>query len=401
MKPETRYIILGIMSGTSVDSVDVAACEITVHPGPAFHVKPIGLHDEPIPPRLRARIFEAFADGPGGVSLACSLNFEIGALFAEAAWNAMAKFDLRPKDVTAIASHGQTLYHVPPEVSHSMDAGSPAWRAASTLQVGEGAIIAERTGVDVICDFRTADMAAGGQGAPLVPFADFHLFRRLGQRIIVLNIGGIANVTVLPAADRLDEVTAFDTGPGNMIIDELTARLVPGRSFDEDGRIARSGNVDESILAEWLAHPYFQQAPPKSTGREIFGAQFVDTVLERQRGAAPADLIATATRFTAVSIARQCAEFVFPYGAVTEVLVAGGGAHNPVLVDWLSQELERVSEPRPPQVRLLDQAGFPAKARECVAFALLGAAYLHGIPGNVPSATGARRPRVLGKLLKG
>jgi anhydro-N-acetylmuramic acid kinase len=388
--------IIGMMSGTSVDSIDAALCDIDESPEGGLSVRLAAFHEHPVPPDLRARIFRLFEDGPGSLSLACSPNFEIGAAFAEAALALLEAAGAERASVTAIASHGQTAYHIPP---HMAGAGL----AASTLQIGEGAVIAERTGIPVVCGFRAADMAAGGNGAPLVPFADFHLFARPGEAVVVHNIGGISNCTVLPASGRIGDIIAFDTGPGNMVIDALVQRFHSDERFDRDGAHARRGRVDGALLAHWMEIPYIAMAPPKSTGRELFGVQFAERAVRGNPGVAPDDLIATATAFTARSIARNLADHVLSRGPVAELLLGGGGARNAYLVGLIAGELRDAAlaaGAQSPRVRLLDETGFPAKTRECVAFALLGHARLRGIPANVPAATGARHPALLGVVVE-
>jgi len=270
----------------------------------------------------------------------------------------------------------------------------------STLQIGEAAVIAERTRIPVVCDFRVADMAVGGNGAPLVPFADYHLFSRQGENVVTQNIGGIANCTFLPSNGKMGDIIAFDTGPGNMIIDALTSSLYPGETCDLDGQHARQGKVIETLLDEWMSLPYIAAPPPKTTGRELFGKHFVDNAIVSNPDASADDLIATATVFTARSIVDNLDRFVFSQGAIARIILAGGGAENDFLVELIRRELEAAFKDSPPELAKLESVGYSSKARECVAFALLGHAHLHGIPGNVPSATGASRAVVLGKLVK-
>lgn len=389
--------ILGMMSGTSVDSIDVAFCSVSETPGGRLKVELHRFHEHPVPARLRERIFQLFKNGPGSLSLACSLNFEIGEAFAVAAGELLNLEGISSRSIDAIASHGQTVWHIAP---HMVKGGSGGEEVASTLQIGESAVIAQRLGIPVVSDFRTADMAAGGNGAPLVPFADWHLFSRPGSNVIVLNIGGIANLTYLPASGRIDEVIAFDTGPGNMIVDALVGRFYPGEQYDDRGQHAARGQVIEELVQEWMAIPYVAARPPKSTGRELFGLQFTEAVVERNRGVSPDDLIATATEFTARSIAANISDHVVTQGNLSEILIAGGGAKNPELVERIRKHVARTPGLSGAGVSFLDGTGFPAKARECIAFALLGYAHLKRIPGNVPSATGASRRVVLGKLTK-
>lgn len=380
--------VIGMMSGTSVDSIDAVLCEVGIVSPGRLGARVLGFREHALSPELRTRIFEAFSDGPRSLSLACSLNFEIGEAFAEAAAALVSSLGVQRSSIALIASHGQTLYHVAPHMAHQPGAD----RVASTLQLGEPAIIAERTGIRTIADFRVADMAAGGNGAPLVPFADYHLFSRPGEGIIVHNLGGISNCTYLPASGQMDEIVAFDTGPGNMLIDAFVQSFYPGESYDRDGRHASSGTTNDLLLSKWMTTPYISAKPPKSTGRELFGVQFAQRALEENPGLNGDDLISTATEFTARSIAVNLREHVFTRGPVTEVLLAGGGAQNPELVRRIATALPEV------KVDLLDSRGVSSKARECVAFALLGYARLHNIPSNVPSATGARHPALLGKI---
>ncbi len=389
--PPTSATIIGMMSGTSVDSIDAALCELTVDPSGRISASLTGFYEHPISDHLRERIFRLFSDPPGALALTCSLNFEIGAAFAEAARVLLERTGRSSDDIDAVASHGQTVWHIPP---HAARAGESV---ASTLQIGEASVIAEALQIPVISDFRTADMAAGGNGAPLVPFADWHLFSHPDRTVVLQNIGGIANCTVLPAGGGLSDVVAFDTGPGNMIIDALMKRLA-GESFDRDGMRAARGRVIEPLLAQWMALPYIVMAPPKTTGRELFGEQFAREVVDSNPDVAADDLIATATAFTARSIAQAIALHAAPGGRVDDLYLAGGGALNPTLTAMLKSELERALPMAPPHVALLDETGHGAKARECTAFALLGFARLLGVPANVPSATGAHHPALLGKF---
>jgi len=311
----------------------------------------------------------------------CRMNFTLGELFASAALRLIAEAGLRPDEVDLIGSHGQTIWHEPKPV----EAGGVISR--STLQIGEPAVIAERTGVVTVADFRVRDVAAGGQGAPLVPYFDYCLLRSDRKSRAVQNIGGIGNVTYLPAGCGLSQVLAFDTGPGNMIIDALCAQFF-GRPYDRDGEIAASGRVSPALLAELMAHPYLAERPPKTTGRELFGVQFARDLAERT-GLAPADLVATATAFTAHSIAGAYRRFL---GRVDEVIVGGGGARNPVLMRMLSEALPEAA------VMTHEAVGIDSDAKEAIAFALLANDCILGLSTNVPGATGGR-PAILGKVL--
>ncbi len=318
------------------------------------------------------------------------LNFRLGQLFAEAALRACKRFHVSPRRISLIGSHGQTIYH---QGAASPFLGAPV---SSTLQIAEPAVIAERTGITTVADFRPADVAAGGQGAPLVPFVDYLLYRHPHTSRIALNIGGIANLTVIPAGAQSRDVFAFDTGPGNMVIDALAAHFTRGRlRFDRNAQLARRGHLIPSLLNQLLAHPFFRKSPPKTAGREEFGADYTAHLiaLAKRRRIPPADLLHTATAFTAASIAQACERFVFPRARkVAELILAGGGARNPLLVAYLVAFL--------PSLKIIpaDAFGVPGDAKEAFAFAVLAYAAFHQRANNLPSATGARHPAVLGKI---
>lgn len=340
--------VAGLISGTSVDGIDVAVVDITDN---ALSV--VKAVTAPWPPELRSRIL-AVSNAPTHTAEIANLNFLVGRYFAS------ALLDNFPVDsVELIGSHGQTIYH------HGTE-------PLCTLQIGEGAVIAEMAGRPVVSDFRVADMAARGRGAPLVPFLDYRLFRHDTKHRIALNIGGIANITVIPAGARAEDVIAFDTGPGNMIIDALAP------PFDRDGAKARAGRVNEALLAELLRDPYYAQPPPKTAGREEYGAEFV------QRTGID---IATATELTV----RTIAEAVGAYPATEEVIVSGGGAHN----GYMMERLQALIRPR---LLPSSELGVHVDAKEAVLFALLAYETWHRRPGDIPSATGAKHPAILGKL---
>ena len=337
--------VAGLISGTSVDGIDVAVCDITDD-----SLKLVASGTVPYPPDVRTAILR-ISNATAHVGEISRLNFLIGELFAAALANT---FPL--ETVELIGSHGQTIFH----------------HRDSTLQIGEAAVIAHRTGKPVIADFRAADMAAGGRGAPLVPLLDYRVFRDPRRHRIALNIGGIANITVIPADAKPGDVVAFDTGPGNMIMDAL----VP--PFDRDGEQARAGRVNETLLAELLRDPYYDQPPPKTTGREQYGREFIErTGID----------IATAAELTARTIAQAVAR----YPATEEVIVSGGGAHNP----WLMERLCAMLKPR---VLTSADLGIDIDAKEAMLFALLAYETWKHRPGNLPSATGATQPKILGKL---
>jgi len=340
----------------------------------------------PYPPAVRREVRALSEPAASGVDRVCHMNFVLGELFAEAVNRLAGEAAVGLERVDLIGSHGQTIHHL------------PAWRrwrggrVRSTLQIGEPSVIAERTGITTVADFRPRDLAAGGQGAPLVPYADHVLFADSRASRVICNIGGIANVTYLPAGGGIEDVLAFDTGPGNMVIDAVVRHATGGRKeFDRDGRCGRSGRVHEGLLAELLKHPYFRRHPPKTTGREQFGTAFASGMIERGRalGLADADLAATATALTARSIGRAYRRLP---GTVDEVILCGGGARNPALVELLREALA------PTAVRIMDELGVDADAKEAVSFAILAAATVRGQAGNVPSATGAARPVVLGTI---
>jgi len=284
-----------------------------------------------------------------------------------------------------IGCHGQTIFH----------AGGGARflgrRIATTCQIGDGSVVAERTGVPVVSDFRTRDMAAGGRGAPLVPYVDYLLFRHPRLNRVALNIGGIANVTVVPARGKPDDVIAFDTGPGNMVVDALVTGYTGGkRKFDRGGEIAARGEVNESLLKLLLRDRFFRQKPPKTAGREQFGAEYVERL--RASGLSPVDLIATATALTAAAVALGLERHVLPRIKVDELIVSGGGVHNQRMMDHLAGYLPGVS------LRNSGEFGVDVDAKEAIAFAILAYETWHKRPSNLPSATGARHSVVLGKI---
>jgi len=313
------------------------------------------------------------------------LNFLLAELYAEAVLTTQHRFRLK---VELIGCHGQTLYHQ----------GEPAnflgRKLAVTWQTGEGAVIAARTGVPVVSDFRPADMAAGGKGAPLVPFLDYLLYRDRQIGRVVQNIGGIANLTAIPAGASAKQVIAFDTGPGNMVIDAATERLF-GQPYDRDGRIAASGAVLERVACEMLRRPFFRRQPPKTAGREEFGREFAQQFNKSCGRASKADVVATATALTARSIADALRRFVLSRrGNYREFVVSGGGANNPTLLAMLANELR----PLHLTIRASDEFGLPSAAKEAAAFALMAYETWNHRPANIPSATGARRPAILGKI---
>ena len=378
-------LVLGLMSGTSVDAIDAALVRFEEAAG-TLDLALLAASTPPLPPAVRAAALGVIPPGRGSARRVCALDFAVGEAFAAAALAAIEAAGCAPGDVDLIASHGQTLYHL-------VERG----RVRGTLQVGEPAVIAERTGITVAANFRPRDVAAGGQGAPLVSLFDALLFSDPARTRAVQNIGGIANCTVLPAGGGPDAAFAFDTGPGNGLIDHAAATLSGGRlRYDVDGAWAAQGRASEALLSALLAHPYYAAPPPKTTGKELFGPAYADAIIEQGRalGLSDADLMATLTALTARSIADAYARFA-PGGAVDEVILGGGGADNPTLVRRLAEALPGVP------LRRSDEFGVPAGSKEAVAFALLGYQLAHGRPGNVPGCTGARRAVPLGCLTPG
>jgi anhydro-N-acetylmuramic acid kinase len=377
--------VLGLMSGTSADGIDAALTDITGAP-PHLNARLI-LHTHiPFTSEQRAEIFALFEPTTGSVDRICHMNFQLGEWFAAAALQALAQADLKPTDIDLIGSHGQTIYH-------AVDADSPI---KSTLQIGEEAVIAARTGVTTVADFRVADVAAGGQGAPLVSYVDWLLLRHESRFRSIQNIGGIANVTYLPPGDDDSAVIAFDTGPGNMLIDAAVGRVTDGeQTYDEDGAFAASGKVDRALLAALMAHPFLSQRPPKTTGREQFGMRYANELWSRaqSQGISDADLVATLTAFTSASIADAYRRFLPQMP--DEVILGGGGTKNPTLLTLLRKALDPIT------VTTHEAVGIPDDAKEALAFAVLAYETLHGRPGNLPNCTGASRRAVLGKLTLG
>ncbi len=373
---------VGLMSGTSADSVDAACVRITGAP-PQLEWKLLSFVTVPMDQNLREQIFAAFRPESGTVDRLCQLNFSLGEVFAQAALEAIRAAGLTPEQTDFIGSHGQTVWHIPPGTGET----------ASTLQLGNPSVIAQRTGVTVVSDFRSRDMAAGGQGAPLVPFVDQLLLSHPQKSRAVQNIGGIGNVTWLPAGGA--GCFGFDTGPGNMLLDRAAEVLTGGKlRCDLDGKLALAGQLRQELVEKWLAEePYFTQKPPKSTGRELFGVQRCKVYLEELAGASPADALATLTAFTARSTAKAYRDFLPQLP--DEILLCGGGARNPALVSMLQRELPRC------RVGFTEDAGLPGDAKEAVAFAVLGYETMNRRPGNLPAATGASGPAVLGSVTYG
>jgi anhydro-N-acetylmuramic acid kinase len=382
-------IVAGVMSGTSADGINVALVRISGR-GPGrprqagLKLKLLAHAEYPYPKDVRRAVLAAMNAQHASVADLARLNFLLGELYAEAVLAAQRTFRLK---ANLVGCHGQTLYHQ----------GEPAnflgRKLAVTWQTGEGAILAARVRVPVVSDFRPAEMAAGGKGAPLVPFLDYLLYRDSKVGRVLQNIGGIANLTAIPADASPEKLLAFDTGPGNMVIDALAEQLFR-QPYDRDGEIAAAGRVLDKVIAGLLRAPFFVRRPPKTAGREEFGRDFVREFVRLCKGTSKRDVIATATMLTARSIAESLRRFVLPRGMFHELIVSGGGARNPTLMAMLANELR----PLGVQLRSSDEFGLPSEAKEAVAFALLAYETWHRRPSNLPAATGAKRPAILGKI---
>lgn len=384
-------IVAGVMSGTSADGINVALVRF-VDRGrrartPDLHraLKLLGHAEYPFPRDVRRFILAAMNSTQASVADLARLNFLLGELYAEAVLETQRRFKVRAE---LVGCHGQTIYH------QGEAAAFLGRKLAVTWQTGEEAVIAARVGVPVVSDFRPADVAVGGKGAPLVPLLDFFLYRdpRVGR--VVQNIGGIANLTAIPAEASAAQVIAFDTGPGNMVIDAVTDRLFH-KPYDRDGRIAASGAVLPRVLTDFMRHPFFRRKPPKAAGREQFGREFAREFIRHCGRADGRDIVATATALTAASIADAIRRFVLGRRqSYREFIVSGGGAHNPTLLAMLANQLS----PLGLQMRSSDELGLPSQAKEAVAFALLAYETWNRRPSNIPSATGAKKPAILGKI---
>ncbi len=380
-------IVAGVMSGTSADGINVALARIQGR-GFRSRLELLAHYQFPYPSDVRRTILATMNALSASVADLSRLNFLLGELYAEAVRTAQRRARL---ECQLVGCHGQTIYH--------QGAAKPflGRRIACTWQTGEGAIIAARLGVPVVSDFRPADMAAGGKGAPLVPFLDYALYRHRRYGRIVQNLGGIGNLTGIPPRAEPDDIVAFDTGPGNMVIDAVTEHLFD-KPYDRNGRLAARGEPIERVLRELLRNPYFRQKPPKTAGREQFGREFVREFLRLCRRADGNDIVATATALTARSIGLAVRKFVLPLieppARFREFVASGGGTKNATLMAMIREELA----PLKMRVRATDDLGMPSEAKEAAAFALLAYQTWRRLPSNVPSATGADRPAILGKV---
>lgn len=386
---EVRHVV-GMMSGTSVDGVDAALVEISGTDSEP-KVKLLAFENKPYPPQVREKIFSLFTPANATVDKVGYMNFLLGEIYAKSALSVIEKAGMKPEEIDVIGSHGQTIWHAP--IPESPD-GIPV---AYTVQIGEGSVIAERTGILTVSDFRVADMAAGGQGAPLVPFSEYLLYRREKETILLQNIGGIGNMTVMPAGAKPRDVFAFDTGPGNMIIDAVISAVTGGeKTYDAGGETAAKGRVCNALLDILKEEPYYRQPLPKTTGREHFGVQYTEKILSwwKENPIPVEDLLATVTDLTAYSIADAYERYVLPKYRASEIIVGGGGSYNATLLRFMKERFA----PHGVAVRTQEDLGLSSDAKEAVAFALMADCCMRGKANTLPSVTGAEHPAVMGKI---
>ena len=386
LKAKPSRLVIGLMSGTSADGIDAVLTEISGY-GTDIRVTQLDFLFTPFEPAMRERILQVAEGIFGGSGEICRLNTLLGRLYADASLALCRKAGIPPEDIDLAGSHGQTVWHMPGAEDYL------GYSIRGTLQIGEYAMIAEALGCPVIGDFRVRDMAAGGSGAPLVPYTEYLLYRSKTQTVALQNIGGIGNITILPKDCTLSQVIAFDTGPGNMVMDALAGKLTDGRaSYDDGGQLARTGMVQQELLTYLLQDPYLAKCPPKTTGREYYGADYVKRLLDfaETHNINLIDTLATATRFTAESIAMGLKSFspVPP----ESLIVGGGGSRNPTLLAHLQECLPDCA------VKTNESIGYDSDAKEAIAFAILANEALFGMANNVPSVTGASHPVVMGKL---
>ena len=374
-------LAVGLMSGTSLDGVDVVLCDITGKDEDT-QVKQLNFKTYEMPEYLRDKIRKCCSRELIPVELICSLNFELGQLFAESVKALCEESAVNLEDIAFIASHGQTIFHIPKAFSDYIP---------STLQIGEAAIIANECRTTVISNFRVMDMAVGGEGAPLVPYSEYVLDADENQAVALQNIGGIGNVTFLPKKGDFTKVIAFDTGPGNMMIDAAVQRLY-GKKFDKNGEYASKGKLIPLLAEELKKHPYFVLDIPKTTGREMFGEHYTYTLLEKYQDYSKNDIIFTLTWFTAYSIAYHYKKYFIHHHNLDKCIIAGGGAYNECLINLIKRELPEI------EILIQEDLGYSSEAKEAIAFVILGNQTYHMRPSNVPSATGARKSVILGQI---
>jgi len=378
---DMEKLAVGIMSGTSLDGIDVAIAKIQGS-FTQTAIQPIAFDTFPFDGKILKHIKNAINPKESSSELLCSLNFELGEAFADAVIKACSIHNIELKDLDYIASHGQTIFHITNRNNEYIP---------SSLQLGDASVIAQRTQTTVVSNFRTADIAAGGQGAPLVPYADFVLFRDKDINRSIHNIGGISNLTVLPKNCSIDEVYAFDTGPGNMMIDYACKRLL-GLDYDHQGLIAKRGKPIQKMLSELMSIDYLCSNPPKSTGRELFGDQLTDKIVDEYQNHSTEDIISTFTHFTANTIVAAYQKFVLTKTPIDEIIFCGGGSNNVYLIELIQAQLSSI------KIKKLEDYGFDSNAKEAVAFLILGNETLNMKPSNVIGATGAKSRAILGQI---
>ncbi|AWX54987.1 MULTISPECIES: anhydro-N-acetylmuramic acid kinase [Brevibacillus] len=394
-RAKNEHVLIGLMSGTSLDGIDAAL--VAIRTDEQGEIEKVTLRDffyMPYSDDLREWVMNLCSVETARVDQLTAVHYGLSEWYAYAVQQLMQKAGVTTAEVDAVCMHGQTIWHIAGRTPFPGPQGITEVRAS--LQIGELSTLAERTGIPVVGNFRARDLAADGEGAPLVPYADYILFRHPQKGRLLQNIGGIANVTLLPASAAIDQVVAFDTGPGNMIMDQIVQLMTNGQMrYDEGGKLAAGGTVSSVLLEKWLQDPYYQIKPPKSTGREVYGKAFAQELFRdaNQLGISQADLLATVTALTATTIANAYVQFVLPTTKVEEVIVSGGGAHNQTLLAMLQRQL-----PTGMTVMTAQQFGMPDDAKEAVAFAILGHETLMGRPSNVPSVTGAKRAVPLGNI---
>lgn len=384
-------LVVGLMSGTSADGIEAALLSLRGAP-PSLAWKVRAHRSFPFEPALSARILEAAGGAAWAAADFAALDAALGEVSAAAVLELLADAGVAPSEVEAIGFHGQTIFHKGPREAGTRSLGGLTW------QIGSAAVLAARTGVRVVHDFRSADVASGGEGAPLVPYVDWLLFRSAHVPRLLLNLGGIANLTAMPAGAEPDQAIAFDTGPANMLLDGIVRHYSAGRlSYDEDGARAEGGTIDEELLRAAMADPFFVQPPPRSTGRERFGEDFLAGWFgsARERGLSEADLLVTAAVFTAATVAQAIEQFVAPAMDLQHVYASGGGTRNPVLMAALAAALD------PIELKTTDALGLDVAAKEAAAFAVLAWESMHRRPGSLPEVTGAAYPVVLGSITLG
>lgn len=393
-QPERERLVVGLISGTSVDAIDAALVRIGPTADPQRRrVELLAKGETPFAPALRTAIFDLFPPNKGTIARLAQIDVLLGEAFAAATLDLLASAGVAPADVDLIGSHGQTVYHAP----HPSQGAGDLPGVPVTVQIGSGAVLAARTGITTVYDFRPADLARGGEAAPLVPYVDYLIFGD-EQSLAIQNIGGIGNVSVITRGKGTAGLFAFDTGPGNMLIDALAVAASGGvQQYDAEGALAASGAVSQALLDDAMEEEFFARQPPKSTGREAFGLPYAAEFRTKglSLGLTDADLLATATALTARSIAEAYRRFILPTTALDTVLLCGGGARNPILRRMLAAELA------PLPVGDVDDRGLPADAKEAIAFAVLAYETAHGRPGTLPTTTGASQPAILGSIAPG